>query len=162
MKTIILDLDNCISDDHWRIPLIRFQESNIHRRYHEYHSGAAKDSCANRHLFDDIAYDIAILTSRPVLYREQTIVWLMKNDIKFNHLIMRNVSDHRTSALVKSEQALWLTQYYNVPLKDIVCAYDDKPEVVSAYKEMGIPAEIAFINDLHPHLSQATGKGFVI
>ena len=45
MSFIILDLDNCIADDQWRISRINWQHKDPMRRYHDYHSLRMMMSC---------------------------------------------------------------------------------------------------------------------
>lgn len=152
METVILDLDNCISNDLWRIPHIQMQHSDLTRRYHDYHSLSAFDEVGNHDLFET-PHKIAILTGRPAHYKTQTIVWLVNNHIAFDHLIMRNNEDHSPSAVLKQKQLGWLIEYYDVRKSDIVAAYDDRLDVVEMYRANGLTAYVRQINDLQPALA---------
>lgn len=141
----ILDLDNCIADDAWRVPFIDWKAPSIWRRYHKYHSLAAFDRCGNRRLlsFDE---PTAIFTARPIWYRELTEEWLARNDVPYQHLLMRNNEDERPSTALKLTQLRWLLQHYGVNIGEITVAYDDRPDVVGMYLAEGIRAEVAFIH----------------
>lgn len=144
---IILDLDNCISNDLWRIKHIGWQHKDINRRYHDYHLLAGFDECRNRELFEGRG-DIAVFTARPVMYRAITTEWLARNGVHWKHLLMRNDSDHSHSVDLKERQLNWLISHYDVPLGSITHAYDDRPDVVEMYKRRGVPASVRFIHNV--------------
>ena len=141
---IILDLDNTIANDEWRIPRINWQHTDPFRRYHDYHLLSAFDDVGNRDLFEGTS-DIVIFTARPVHYRAMAVEWLRRNDIDIKHLLMRNDDDHCHSKELKMKQLGWLVEY-GICLTDIVCAYDDRPDVVQMYTDFGIPAEVRAIH----------------
>lgn len=146
---IILDLDNCIADDAWRIPRIRWDLRDPMRRYHDYHSVAAWDRVGNEDLLTWVrAGDVRaiILTARPVLYRPGTEEWLLRNSIPHAHLIMRPDDDHRPSLELKRMQLAWVTELYGVPRAAILGAYDDRADVVAMYAAAGIPATVRAIH----------------
>lgn len=146
MKTIIVDLDNCISDDEWRLDRIRHNEQNFHLRYHDYHEACISDELCNRDIIEQ-DYRIAIITGRPLTYMPMTIQWLVNRGIRFDHLIMRNRYDYSNSVSLKRKMFWWLINYYDVAFEDIVCAYDDRQDIVNMYIEEGIKAEVRAINN---------------
>lgn len=143
---IILDLDNCIADDEWRIPRINWQHEDPFRRYHDYHSLSPFDEVGNADLLKT-EHGIAIFTARPEHYRALTEEWLRHNDITFKHLLMRNNDDHRHSLQLKREQLDHLRRFHGVPFCSIIAAYDDRPDVVAMYRAAGIKAEVRAIHD---------------
>jgi hypothetical protein len=151
MNTVIVDLDNCISDDSWRIPHINWQKSNPLERYHDYHSLAAFDRIGN----EDIIFSaragvdqVVIFTARPVMYRAATEEWLRRNNVPFKYLIMRNNNDHRPSLELKRSMLHWLPELYDVPWHSIVGAYDDRPDVVEMYRKHHMPGYLRSIHDV--------------
>jgi hypothetical protein len=135
---IILDLDNCISDDGWRIS--RILPAGTPHRHHAYHSLLAWD----RYVPDDIieranrAHErIAILTSRPQMYRPATEEWLRRNGVRYSALLMRDNVDNRHSIDVKYQQVQWLLsgEYGPASVSAISMAYDDRSEIVDMYRE---------------------------
>lgn len=147
----ILDLDNCISDDGWRIKNIWWQHGNP-LRYQEYHTLAAYDSFRNAHLVRDAAQQrerIIVMTGRPAMFRASTVEWLRRNGIGFEHILMRNDDDHRPSVDVKKTQLDWLHGLYSVKVSEITSAYDDRPEICDMYMDNGIHnANVVRIHDL--------------
>ena len=64
--TIVFDMDNCISDDEWRISKINLEGRTPFERYHHYHSLAGFDRLQNRWLIESYSEEeIVIITSRP-------------------------------------------------------------------------------------------------
>lgn len=148
MSFIILDLDNCIADDGWRIPKINWQKKDPMERYHEYHSLSGFDRAGNKDLFHKTKHDIVILTARPVHYAPITMEWLNRQHIKPFALIMRNNDDHCPSVELKRKQMGWLMHLYGVPHEEIYCAYDDRPDVVQMYLDHGVVAEVRSIHNV--------------
>jgi len=138
MDTIIVDLDNCISDDEWRMNLI--DEEN---KYDSYHAACIDDKPDNLNILKGTKY-IVIFTSRPEAYRQQTKNWLIKYNIKYDLLIMRPTGNHMKSVDLKR---FLLHKIFEQGTKEISCAYDDRMDVVEMYKSEGICAECVFINE---------------
>lgn len=145
---IILDIDNCIADDRWRIPRIEWQFSDPNRRYHAYHSLAPWDEPGNRDLFAGRTSGIAIFTARPTLYNAATREWLARAGVRWTHLLMRNTTDHSHSIDLKAKQLQWLLSEYGVKHSEIEAAYDDRPDVVEMYRAAGLRAEVRAIHDV--------------
>lgn len=148
MSIIILDLDNCIANDEWRIKEIDWEQENPTARYHNYHGLAAFDEPGNTDLFNCLVpHDIVIFTARPKFYGAPTAEWLKRNGINFSLLFMRDNNDHTHSKELKRRFLVELIQGMGVDPGKIVCAYDDRDDVVEMYKKLGIPAEVRKIHD---------------
>ena len=148
MSVIILDIDNCIADDRWRIPFINWQTDNPVWRYHDYHSLSGFDMAHNHELYINTRHDIVIFTARPIMYQAITMEWLKRHGVGHQLLMMRDMDDHCHSVELKEKQLNALFANTNVKAEDIVGAYDDRPDVVEMYKKFGIPAEIKFVHDV--------------
>jgi len=143
---IILDIDNCIADDKWRIPLINHEAANDFVKFHAYHMASAGDPHENRHVIEP-ASSIAIITSRPVNYRWLTVDWLERHKIAYDFLFMREKVDGAfSSPEVKRKAVRTLITAFGH--QAITMAYDDRPDVIAMYREEGIPATHLFI---HPY-----------
>lgn len=142
MKLQIIDMDNCLCDDEWRIPFILWQKTNPMERYHHYHMLGAFDKAANKDVLLPKGVEIVILTARPVFYAAATTEWLKRNHVTHKHLMMRNNNDHRPSRAVKETMLQALLQHteYEVKKEDIIMAYDDHAGIIDMYKANGIPA----------------------
>lgn len=148
MSYVIVDLDNCIADDAWRIPKINWQKHEPLERYHAYHSLAAFDEVCNRDIFDRAGLEVIVFTARPVLYQHATEEWLRRNDVPFRHLLMRNNNDHRSSVEVKRQMLHWLPELYDVPWRQIWGAYDDRQDIVDMFRRHHIDAYVRAIHDV--------------
>lgn len=146
---IILDLDNCISNDAWRIPKIDMSKSGF-ERYHNYHSLAHLDEVGNEDLFATSSHDIIIATSRPEVYKDATKCWLKRHGISPILLLMRSVGDTSPSVAVKGEFVNYIFRMLGVRLSDIACAYDDRQDIVDMYRLLGINAEVRAIHNIKP------------
>lgn len=148
MSVLILDIDNCIADDSWRIPRINWEIEDPLNRYHDYHSLSAFDSAHNHDLYINTRCDIVIFTARPIMYRALTEEWLKRHGVGYQLLMMRDMNDHRPSVELKHNQLMALFNNTEVKAGDIVGAYDDRPDVVELYRKFGIPAEVRFVHDV--------------
>lgn len=159
MKLALIDMDNCISDDGWRIPKIDWTQTDKQKRYHEYHMLAKYDQ-PNIGWIDWTRHDgYVILTARPVLYRELTVEWLQRHmPFQPAAILMRNNNDGRASPDIKRDQLGWLLcEVYEFGRADIGHAYDDHPGVVAMYTENGIPATVQAIHNVDAYLNPLTG-----
>lgn len=147
MSYVIVDLDNCIADDAWRIPQINWQKSDPLDRYHAYHALSGFDELDNADLLET-GHDLIIFTARPVLYSPITEEWLRRRGVRYHHLIMRNNNDHRSSVDLKRQMLHWLPETYGVPWRQIAAAYDDRPDIVEMFRKHHIDAHVRAIHDV--------------
>lgn len=148
-NNIIVDIDNCIADDAWRIPRINWQKSNPAERYHDYHSLSGFDAAGNLEIFEDHhAAGVILFTARPVAYRALTEEWLRRKGLNYDFLVMRNNNDHRPSVELKRGMLHWLPEVYGVPWSSIVAAYDDRKDVVEMYRKHHVPAHVRFVHEV--------------
>ncbi len=146
MKFIILDLDNCIADDGWRIPLIRWDKTNLIERYDDYHAASYMDKPGNLDLFRKTEHQVAIFTARPDTYIDMTSDWLTAVKVPWRYLLMRNTENHSPSPELKSQQLdCFLETHRKV---EIERAYDDRPDVITMYRRRGIKAERRWIHEV--------------
>lgn len=138
MGFIIVDLDNCISDDEWRIPFIKKDEQLNFNRWHDYHLLAAFDVLCNEHIVRHTKHSIIVSTGRPEHYAAIANCWLQKHDIFIYSMYMRHDNDIRESRYLKQSHLNMILQAINK--NEIVVAYDDHPSVIEMYKENGIKA----------------------
>ena len=142
MEVTIYDLDNCLSDDSWRIPHIQYKNSNPRMRWHDYHARAAWDQC----MYWPPEPVWVILTARPHEYRPMTHEWLKRNFLRPTLLCMRPDGDYRPSVDVKRQQLHDLFEVYGVTA--VRAAFDDHAEIVNMYRSEGIPSEIKRIHNV--------------
>ena len=151
MKHIILDLDNCIADDAWRIQFIDWPQDNMFRRYHNYHMLAPFDKLRNETLFANTDYNYWVFTSRPQFYHVTTMQWLIQNGLGDSNVMMRPDNFHGKTVQLKQIMLEQMLQHGGVDRKDIVCAYDDRNDIINMYKSLGVRAEQVKIHDINAH-----------
>ena len=148
MSVIILDIDNCIADDSWRIPRINWEAQDPLNRYHDYHSLSAFDTAHNHELYINTRCDIVIFTARPIMYRSITEEWLKRHGVGYQLLMMRDMDDHCHSVELKRKQLMALFNNTDIKAGDIVGAFDDRPDVIAMYATFGIPSQVKSVHDV--------------
>lgn len=81
---------------------------------------------------------IIILTGRNVAAQELTMKWLKENDLVPDLLVMRPTHVYLKSAEMKAK----LMEEYIKGKFNVLMAYDDNPECLSMYQELGIPTRL--------------------
>ncbi len=140
---IILDLDNCISDDGWRWHMILPHDPAAHpfARFARYHAHAIWDEAAN-HIVWRCRQDIIICTARPEEQRRNTERWLNRIGLRPFTVLMRADDDFRSSVNVKRDMA----QAIVANGRAVERAFDDREDIIKMYHEMGIQATQLAIN----------------
>ncbi len=146
MSYIILDLDNTISDDRWRIPKINWDESDPTWKYNAYHLLAGFDKSANEHIWRDRYEDVAIFTARPEFYAPIAEHWLKEIGLNVCCLLMRPNGDHSSSPYLKRMQLELFYQRMKATSEDVAFAYDDRQDVCDMYIANGINAHCISIH----------------
>lgn len=154
-RAIIWDLDNCLSDDEPRVPLINWSLEG-EARWDAYHEAAAQDRAAHVQLFharlaEENAFPIFI-TARPEWARRVTKIFLGRAGFaKPGHLLlMRANGDKRSSPEIKADKVDWLLANY--PGLKLVEAYDDREDCLEVYRARGIPAKRLAIHEHETHV----------
>jgi len=153
-KLAIFDLDNCLANDEWRIPHIRFELDNkLDEKWDKYHSLCGNDVPANNEWLNGArarGLTPVFVTMRPVKYWDQTVEWIERRlglAPGTFALYMRPEGDHRGSVELKREIVTNL-------LANVSEAYDDRPDIIYMYRSLGINAYVLKIHNIDPH----TGK----
>lgn len=79
---------------------------------------------------------IIMLTGRPESYRKETIKWLEKYDVPYNHLLMRKHGDFRKDYIVKKE--LFETEIEKMYTNHLFLALEDRKQCVDMWRSIGI------------------------
>lgn len=149
-SVVMFDLDGCVSDDRWRHGLLPAPGTKGNAAYADYHAECNKDPVlftgANI-LRDHIKQGHIILfcTARPVTVGERTAEWIAANfglTPKDFSILMRQENDERSAVDLKREFAEFVIKNSKQNGSPIVAAYDDRPEIVDVYREMGINAAV--------------------
>jgi len=132
MKYVIFDLDGCLSDDRWRRKLIDRERLF----FTAYHDACTKDEPINKRYVHEAVlkgYQLVIVTGRPISYLRQTEEWLKKHFRSFPFgfkILMRPEGNHDPAPALKT---FLISQ--NLKWTDIVMAYDDRQDVLDAYRD---------------------------
>jgi len=140
LQHCIVDLDNCVSDDHWRLELINLELPVINDRYKLYHEYCHLDTPGeSRDYVLELAkrYKLIVFTSRPEAVRSKTLHWLEKWNIPTTQLFMRYDNDHRSSVLIKRTMLRMARQYHNC---NVQFAIDDRQDILDMYLAEGVPS----------------------
>jgi hypothetical protein len=79
-------------------------------------------------------FEIIILSGRDSICREETIQWLNRKSVPFNHLYMRREGDRRKDSVVK-EELFW---EYIADDNNVIAVVDDRPQVTRLWRELGL------------------------
>lgn len=133
---IIMDLDNCISDDSWRLKYIDWDEPCMRKRFHQYHLRLSQDAFVSNSFIKE---GPIIVTSRPYVYYRETKYWLDYHGVKYRDILMRTINCYEPSRVLKRKIA--------AQLKGVTLAVDDRDDVLQAYQYLGIKTERIAIHE---------------
>lgn len=144
IKYIIIDLDNCISDDSKRRKYLDDPRFTKDQQLTAYHIRCDKDKFVWG-IEEPFPENNIIITGRPEFYLEYTKIWLNKNGINPSGIYMRPYKNHMPSTILKRMFLLMILNFIDV--KDIIMAYDDRQDILDIYNLFGIPTTLKRIND---------------
>lgn len=133
MKAVLFDLDGTIADVAHRRHLTKEHWPSFERS-----CVTDKPVKAVVDLLDvlrEAGFLIWIVSARTSAVRGYTEDWLKEYDIKYDHLVMRELYDSRPDEIVKRE---WLEEGRLPPVDQIAFVVDDRNKVVNMWREMGI------------------------
>lgn len=149
-KCVIFDLDNCLSDDEWRIPHIAWHLPDLDARYAAYHSLSPFDDAHNIelvHSFHSNQCKIVLSTARPSTQRAATLEWFRRRTcLSPWALLMREPGDHSISAVLKERHLLRVLNWTQAAPK-VLHAFDDRPDVIEMYHKHNVAATVLSIHD---------------
>lgn len=153
MKCIIWDLDNCVSNDDWRIRLIDHSLEGG-ARWAAYHAACGADKPVNLDVFDamrELHFDATpvFITGRPESVRETTRAWIRRHlHVHDPEIMMRGGDLVENSVALKRRHALALKGRGALP----ILAFDDRQDMVEMYRSIGIRAVVLRAHeDMSPH-----------
>lgn len=154
----IWDLDNCLSNDEWRIKYIDWRTDDPWARYRMYHTLCGSDKPGNIELFKHWLGLNAIpvfCTARPEVTRSITQLWInshfgmLMRDHSINAIsvYMRSNNDHRRSPEVKYDLVQQILRDNEVNEQAIAHAFDDHEDVINMYRlRFGFQATVTAIH----------------
>lgn len=79
-------------------------------------------------------YEIIVMSGRDSVCRQETENWLVKHNVPYSKMFMREAGDQRKDSIVKNE----LFWQHVAPYYDIECVIDDRPQVVRQWLTIGL------------------------
>nr|DAG39715.1 MAG TPA: hypothetical protein [Caudoviricetes sp.] len=149
---VIVDLDGTLSDGTHRLHLLPTDDLHLTESWYEFNKAAVGDSpikstvaVVNGLWMSGFA--VVILTGRSDEVMEDTSKWLSESGVKYDALIMRRKEDNRKDTIIKEEVLR------AIGLENIVCAFDDSPNVVKHFRSLGITTyQVTEYDKLHTNL----------
>lgn len=139
----IFDLDNCLSNDAWRLKLIPWKSDPAPSDFDAYHKNMGVDGAINSGFFwrQKLVENRSLLfiTSRPTKYRAETVGWLRRcliSDEDDWRLLMRPDGCLASSAELKVD--LFNCHIRSAAWTRVEAAFDDREDVLEAYREQGV------------------------
>lgn len=155
----ILDIDNVLSDDEWRIPLINWDKTCPNERYHDYHLASAFDRAVNQRLLSEYSDRNILFTAMPERYRTLRTMWLNHHRLGYGQLLMRANDDHRPSDLVKRDM-LFVLFSQGLSHTDVELACDDREDVLAIYTLHGVSnVRVVRVHDSCAYTKPGGGHG---
>lgn len=149
---VVCDLDGTLSDGSHRLHLLPTENLHLTESWSEFNRAAAGDSPIKSTIavINGLwvsGFAVVILTGRSDEVRYETCKWLNENGVKFDEIIMRRQEDNRKDTVIK-EEALRA-----IGLDNIVCAFDDSPNVVKHFRSLGITTyQVTEYDKPHAHI----------
>lgn len=150
MKVLLLDIDHTISDAAWRDKMIGVYT------WDEYHAEGDKDSpiADTVRLVRDLygcGWSVIGCTARPEKWRKLTMDWCVRHGVFLDELLMRPTNDFLPSPACKVKM---VTEHFKGDYSTIAMIMDDRLDVVTAFRDIGIAAFQVFAKMGSPQLSE--------
>lgn len=130
---IIMDLDGCAADDRHRVQFVK----QIPKDYNAYHALMHLDPPINKEIWQGRS-DVIVLTGRPNNYFPQTTAWMEDHGMECYYMLMRPQGNVESAVDLKRR---WAENLIREGLH-IDKAYDDREDIVAAYRKLGIEAYV--------------------
>lgn len=148
----LFDIDGTLSDTRWRVPILR---DGSPRRWDRFFAAAADDPpiAGTLHVLHALirsGAECRLHTGRPERYRKLTVNWLHRHTSyppAFWHPILQMRPDHDFTVDVNLKLK-WLEAWPEDDRKRFVAAFEDRPEIVAAYRQIGLTVfDLGFYED---------------
>ncbi|QJT70669.2 polynucleotide kinase [Vibrio phage Vc1] len=149
---VILDYDGTLSDGTHGLHLLPTVDLHLTESWSEFNRAAVKDTpfsstIAVVNSLWVAGHAIIILTGRSDEVEGESYARLKHNGVKFDFMIMRRASDNRKDTVIKEEVLRAIGP------DNIVCAFDDSPNVIRHFRNPGITTyAVTEYDKPHSHL----------
>jgi uncharacterized HAD superfamily protein len=134
-ETVVFDLDGTIADN------MKYEKHHKHRNEdfakEALNVGVNEDILKKMEKAKAAGKNVVIMTARSAHYRPETKVWLQKNHIPHDALVMRPTDNKDKDKEVKRN----LLEEDILPKFDVDKAYDDKKKNRKMFEKLGIDAK---------------------
>ena len=143
MEFAIFDLDGCVSDDRHRRHLLPVSDVAVQPMYDEYHAACyddhvVADGLAAIRAAERRNWVVVFVTARPEALREITTRWIVERlGIERPTILMRPEGNTQRSPKLKP----YLLHSRGVGPDSVAAAFDDRQDVLRAYRDYGIKDE---------------------
>ena len=148
----IVDLDGTLSDGTHRLHLLPTRDLHLTESWSAFNGAAIGDKPIQNtidvvNMLWKAGMGVIILTGRSDEVETDTLIWLDRYKVKFDHLIMRRAEDNRKDTVIKEEVLR------AIGLEHIKCAFDDSSNVVKHFRSLGITTyQVTEYDKPHAHL----------
>lgn len=148
----IVDLDGTLSDGTHRLHLLPTRDLHLTESWSAFNGAAIGDKPIQNtidvvNMLWKAGMGVIILTGRSDEVETDTLIWLDRYKVKFDHLIMRRAEDNRKDTVIKEEVLR------AIGLEHIKCAFDDSANVVKHFRSLGITTyQVTEYDKPHAHL----------
>lgn len=140
-QVVLFDLDHTLRDACRRDHMIpEAKRLDLWDAYHVagLYDKPCHDVVALQQMFQQNDYITMGITAVPSIWKERTNLWLIKNNIHFDDLLMHPRNRFEPSAPLKLE--LVQTRFGENWADQILMIFDDHPEVIKAFQAAGVTA----------------------
>lgn len=133
-KIVIFDLDGTVTDCEHRKHFIDGKIKNWDAFYAALEADSIKEEIASiwRMLSANSEYKIYVLTGRPKAYKDKTDEWLLRHELYYTDIYMRDDGDFTADDVLKKA---WIT---SIGVSNVAMAFEDRDRVVKMYRDLGI------------------------
>ena len=133
---VVVDLDGTLCNVEHRVHHAANKDWDL------FHSGLSDDTVNESvaMIINNLPHSIKLIacTGRNERYRNQTIEWLLKNDIIFDEILMRPNDNFSPDYVLKIKMIVdFFDGNIDIAKEQIICCLDDRDKVVEAFREAG-------------------------
>lgn len=158
---VFFDIDGCLSDHTKRLHLVKpvnSGETHTPENYREYNEALLQDppitqNVERLHQHLERGDTIVISTARPIMYAEQTVIWLHEQagvSVGEYQLCMRPEGDLSEAPFVKAKHLREIVARNKFSGFKVIAAYDDLNENLMMFANNKIPAILANKDGIAP------------
>ena len=133
MKVVIIDIDGCLANVDHRLNHIQ----GSYKDWKSFNEAMVDDPvntwCKNLILRLYPKYEIILVTAREGQYRDITKAWLIKNNILYNELYMRDEGDHGQDDIYKEK-----VYFEKIKPREVEFVIEDRKRCVDMWRGLGL------------------------